>query len=88
MAAPSLGMLSRPLVRRYPAHVQAAEVAAARADLKLLHVEGDEQAAQVTLSGGGDTVKIAVRKREGTTVAVKSCGAEPETVYAYEMRLL
>lgn len=73
---------------RYPTHVQAAEVAAARSDLKLLHVEGDEQAAQITLSGADDTVKVAVQRSSRAIPTVKSCGAEAEAVFPYSCQRL
>jgi len=73
---------------RYPTHVQAAEVAAARSDLKLLHVEGNEQTAQITLSGADHTVKIAVQRSSRAIATVKSCGAEAEAVYPYSCQRL
>jgi len=73
---------------RYPGHVQAAEITAARSDLKLLHVAGDEQTAQITLNAGEDTVKIQVQRSSRAIATVKSCGAEAEAVFPYNCQLL
>jgi hypothetical protein len=68
---------------RYPAHVQAAETAAGRSDLKLLHVEGDIGNATVTFTGGQELVKVSVTRSSESVPVMKSCDAEPEAVFPY-----
>jgi hypothetical protein len=69
---------------RYPPHVQAAEIAAARSGLKLLHVDGDEQEALVTFGGKEATSRIRVRRRGEPLLVTKSCGEPEEPVYPYD----
>lgn len=67
----------------YPKHVQAAEAFAARADLRLLHVEGDERAARITFAAPGEQLKVAVEQSEPQSV-LTSCGdTAPSEVIAY-----
>ena len=58
---------------RYPKHVQAAEVFAARDGLRLLHVDGDAQAAAVTFAAPGEQVRVAVTLGDAQAV-LTSCG--------------
>lgn len=68
---------------RYPGNVQAAEIAVGRLDLTLLNVSGDEQAAQVDLADGPQTISVAVRRSQGPQLVSKSCGADTEAVFPY-----
>jgi len=67
----------------YPAQVQAAEIAAARPGLKLLHVDGDAQHAQVTFGTGSDRIRITVERSPQPIAVSKSCGETAEAVYPY-----
>lgn len=69
---------------RYPAHVQAAEAALGVSGLKLLHVAGDDKAAQVTFAGSEDLLKTSVKRAVEPLSVLKSCSAdETELVYPY-----
>lgn len=68
---------------RYPAHVQAAEALLERSDLRLLHVDGDEQSCTVTFSDGHEALKATVVRSAEPMRATKSCGADEEEVYPY-----
>lgn len=72
---------------RYPGNVQAAEIAAGRADLLLQGVTGDEQTARVALANGTEVVTVDVRRSQGPQLVVKSCGADTETVFPFICQL-
>jgi len=85
-SAVEAGELAVPFLRgrsRYPAHVQAAEAASGRSDLKLLHVDGDSRNATVTFTGGQELVKVSVARSSEPVPVLKSCDAEPEAVFPY-----
>lgn len=58
---------------RYPKHVQAAEAFAGRDGLRLLHVDGDENAAVVTFAAAGGPVSVRVELGDPQPV-LASCG--------------
>ncbi len=69
----------------YPKHVQAAEVIAAQADLRLLHVDGDEARATVTFAGKSSSVSVTVKQASEPLEVVASCGDEKlKLVYPFE----
>jgi hypothetical protein len=68
---------------RYPAHVQAAEIGAARPGLQLLHVAGDDSQAQVTFLAGEEKLQVRVQRSAQPIEVSKNCGEAPETVYPW-----
>jgi hypothetical protein len=70
---------------RYPAPVQAAEAALGRSDLKLLHVDGDAASSTVTFATPTDSLKVTVQRGAEPMPVMKSCGAELEPVFPYEV---
>lgn len=70
---------------RYPAHVQAAEASLGVSGLKLLHVAGDDAAAEVTFAAQQERLKAAVQRATQALPVLKSCGDEAEQpMYPYD----
>ena len=81
------GQISFPHMRGrscYPKHVQAAEALSGQPDLKLLHVEGDENAAVITFASNDHSVRIAVERSSEPLDVLSSCGDEAaDQVFPY-----
>ncbi len=69
---------------RYPAHVQAAEASLGVSGLKLLHVTGDDTAAEVTFATPQESLKVAVQRATQALPVLKSCGDDDaQPMYPY-----
>jgi hypothetical protein len=69
---------------RYPAHVQAAEASLGVSGLKLLHVTGDDAAAEVTFATPQESLKVAVQRATQALPVLKSCGDDDaQPMYPY-----
>jgi hypothetical protein len=83
------GTISFPHIRGrsvYPRHVQAAEALSGLAGLRLLHVDGDEDAARVTFATADAPVTIAVKRSDVPLDVLGSCAAEAaDQLYPYQV---
>jgi hypothetical protein len=81
------GAISFPHMRGrscYPKHVQAAEALHGQPDLKLLHVDGDDQAATVTFAGRRSSVRVSVERYSEPLDVFSSCGDDTaDQVFPY-----
>ncbi len=69
---------------RYPAHVQAAEASLGVSGLKLLHVAGDDTAAEVIFATPQESLKVAVQRATQALPVLKSCGDDDaQPMYPY-----
>jgi hypothetical protein len=69
----------------YPKPVQAAEAMLARSDLRMLHVDGDDQSARVTFASVDGTHEVAVRQQLQPVEVLASCGDEAlKQVFPYQ----
>jgi hypothetical protein len=65
--------------------VQAAEAALGLPGLKLIHVAGDDAAAEVTFATRQESFKVAVQRATQALPVLKSCGDEAEQpMYPYD----
>ena len=69
---------------RYPAHVQAAEASLGVSGMRLLHVTGDDTAAEVTFATPQESLKVAVQRATQALPVLKSCGDDDaQPMYPY-----
>jgi len=68
----------------YPAVVQAAEACLGRQQLRLLHVDGDEQGATVRFAAGAEQLSVKIGRSKQALAVTKSCGDEaPALLYPF-----
>ncbi|MGE0625369.1 MAG: sucrase ferredoxin [Pseudomonadales bacterium] len=67
----------------YPPIVQAAEAALGRQEVRLLHVDGDEDAGTVVFADAHQRWTVPIRRAESAMKVMKSCGDEAELVHPF-----